>query len=231
MELVNKEKATKLIKPGILAALSQVPIISAFSTFYSEFVSSNWQERTEKTQEELINKFSKLDEQFEEKIRERSNFASLLGTAYQSALTDIEENKIPLYINSLINAIKNEDIDNTKVHIFLNFLKDFTLLHIQILTFFKAVHCGDYQLSLNSFGMVSKRELNADIIKTARPELIQDIDLFETIMDDLYSKNLITLNNLASIDTNYLRQGQGIYSKFTTPLGDEFLEFIDEYNR
>ena len=35
---------------------------------------------------------------------------------------------------TVINTIKNEDINNTKTHIFLNLLRDCTLLHIEILT-------------------------------------------------------------------------------------------------
>ena len=83
----------KIGKAGALALLSQIPIASAFSTFVNEFVNSQWQERIELWQKEVINKFSILDEKMQEIIEHQKNFASILATAQQNALTDIEEGK------------------------------------------------------------------------------------------------------------------------------------------
>ena len=48
-------------------------------------------------------------------------------------MSDIEEDKVGLYANAVINSIKNENIDNTKTHIFLNILKELSYLHLQVL--------------------------------------------------------------------------------------------------
>lgn len=228
MELLNKEQAQKLVKPSILALLSQVPVASAFSTFYSEFVNSSWQERVEKTQAELIQRLSKLDETFESKLRERSNFASLLGTAYQSALKDIDEDKIPLYINSLINAIDNETLDNTKIHIYLNFLSDFTLLHIKTLEYFSDRHDYIYDIRQDMCLMRQRthEEVIASLIQQSHAELVNDIDLFDTVINDLYTKGLLDLRGLSSINIETFGSQKPIM-KHTTSLGDSFLHFIE----
>lgn len=231
MQLINKEEATKLIKPGILAALSQVPIVSAFSTFYSEFVNSNWQEKEEKVQAEIIDKFSKLDEQFESKIRERTNFASLLGSTYQAALKDIDENKIPLYVNSLINAINDENIDNTKVHIFLNFLKDFTILHIKALSYFNKQHNFNNYNPMQSMCRErpqTREEYIITLIETDTKEFSNHTELLETILNDLYTKGLIQIAGLGKIEVPQM--GEKRIPKYSTFLGSEFLSFIEEYS-
>lgn len=228
---VIKKNSKKTLKALAIAALNLHPVSASFTTFFNEFVNSSWQERIEKTQEELFKKFTELDEEFENKIKERKNFASLLATAYQSALSDVEQDKIPLYINSLINAINNENIDNTKIHIFMNFLKDFTLLHVKVLKFFSSVQCKNTGLELNCFRPQTNEERNASIIRSTRPELISDINLFNVIMNDLYTKKLLQIKKLSDITPNNLQQEQGISVKFTTVLGDEFLTFIKEHDK
>lgn len=63
------------------------------------------------------------------------NFAQILANATQGAMSDKEENKVGLYVNTVINTIKNEDINDIKTYIFLNMSRNYTLLHIEILKF------------------------------------------------------------------------------------------------
>lgn len=228
MELLNKDNAKKLVKPSILAALSQVPIASAFSTFYSEFVNSNWQERVEKTQEELINKFSKLEEDFETKIKSKENFSSILGTAYQSALTDVDVNKIPIYINSLINIIDNESIDNSKVHIFLNIIKEFTVLHIETLEYFSTSHPDTYDIRMDlcRTNMPTYEEKVASIIEQTNKNLTKDLNLLNKVIFDLHNSGLIEISQLSDIKFNGFGRQQ--IPKFITTFGEELLKLIKE---
>ena len=68
-------------KMGALALLSQMPVVSAFSKFFEDYVNSNWQKRIELWKEETIKRLSKLDQDMEQKIRDMSNFANILATA------------------------------------------------------------------------------------------------------------------------------------------------------
>lgn len=106
----------KIGKNAALALLSQIPVASAFSKFFEDFVQDGWQERIDLWKEEVIKRLSQLDAEMEQKIRETTNFANILASAQREALEDIEEHKVALYANAVINAIQNESIDDTKKH-------------------------------------------------------------------------------------------------------------------
>ena len=100
-------EAKKIGKNAALALLSQVPVVSAFSKFFEDFVQDNWQERIDLWKEQIIARLAQLDSEVEQKIRETANFANILASAQRGALEDIEEDKVVLYANAVINAIAN----------------------------------------------------------------------------------------------------------------------------
>ena len=132
---MNKD-SKKIGKNIALAALSQIPVVSAFSKFIEDFVQDGWQERIYLWKEEVVKRLAQLDKEIEQKIRETSNFASILATAQRGALEDMEEDKVALYANAFINAIKNERMEDMKKHLFLNMLREFTSAHLKILHLF-----------------------------------------------------------------------------------------------
>ena len=219
----------KILKSLTVAGLSQVPIVSAFATFVEEYANLSWQERIEETQKTILEKVAEQDKQFEERIRSKSNFASILGTAYQSALTDVEKDKVPLYANAFINAISKETMGDAKIHIFLNSLRDFSILHIKVLRYFSSRHMETYSIQqhMNSFRMPSYDDMLVDMIRQANPEIVQDEYLFSTVMNDLHAKKLIKVPSLSELHTMGLTADKTI-NKMTTQLGDAFLEFIKD---
>ncbi len=219
----------KILKSLTVAGLSQVPIVSAFATFVEEYANLSWQERIEETQKTILEKVAEQDKQFEERIRSKSNFASILGTAYQSALTDVEKGKVPLYANAFINAINKETMEDAKIHIFLNSLRDFSILHIEVLRYFALRHMETYSIQqhMNSFRMPSYDDMLVDMIRQANPEIVQDKYLFSTVMNDLHAKKLIKVPSLSELHAMGLTADKTI-NKMTTQLGDEFLEFIKD---
>lgn len=210
---------------GVKTALSAIPYVSFFATFCNEFINSNWQDRIEKTQKEMFERLTKLDEEFEEKLRNKPNISSVVGSIYQSALSDIEEDKIPLYINSLINAINNENLDNTKLHIFINYLKEISLMHVLALTYFSQQHYDNTTPQMNAFRMPTQEEHIARIIGEISPELVKDINIFDTIINDLNRKGLIKIARLRDLEVSSIYK---LIPKQTTSLGDEFIKFFEE---
>ena len=221
--------AKKVLKSLAVAGLSQIPIASALSTFIGELANSSWQERREETEKIILEKISQQDKQFEEKIRSKSNFASILGTAYQSALTDVEGDKVPLYANALINAINDETLENAKIHIFLNLLRDFSILHIKVLQYFSTCHMENYRVQyyMNSLHMRSQEEMMVDMIRQSNSEIVEDVSLFSVIMNDLNAKRLLKVPSLSELHKVGLSINKTI-NKMTTQLGDEFLKFIKD---
>lgn len=223
----------KILKSLAVAGLSQIPIASAFSTFIGEYANSSWQERREETEKTILEKIAQQDKKFEERMRAKDNFASILGTAYNSAVADVEKDKVPLYANAFINAINDETLENAKLHIFLNLLRDFSILHIKVLQYFATCHMTSYTVQrhmnsfLNSFRMRSQEEVILDIIGQTDPDIVKDAYLFSTVMNDLHAKKLIKVPNLSELQSIGLTIDKTI-NKMTTQLGDEFLKFIKD---
>lgn len=210
-------------KMGALALLSQMPVISAFSKFFEDYVNSNWQKRIELWKEETIKRLSKLDQDMEQKIRDMSNFANILATAQRGALEDIEEDKVGLYANTVINSIKNENIDNTKTHIFLNILRELSYLHLQVLK------------EIQSFVPSSSFEMNQFEISAPKRRLLKQINqkfnnnsLISIIIKNLFEKNLIEVEHLVDMHMRGSIVNDEYLPQALSPLGQEFLQFIAE---
>ena len=107
------------------AVIHTNPITGFVQTIYDEYASRQWQQRREKWEEVFEEKLKDIQNDVDfQKIISIPNFAQILANATQGAMSDIEEDKVGLYVNTVINTIKNEDINNTKTHIFLNLLRD-----------------------------------------------------------------------------------------------------------
>ena len=101
------------------AVIHTNPITGFVQTIYDEYASRQWQQRREKWEEVFEEKLKDIQNDVDfQKIISIPNFAQILANATQGAMSDIEEDKVGLYVNTVINTIKNEDINNTKTHIF-----------------------------------------------------------------------------------------------------------------
>lgn len=202
----------KIGKNVALAVLSQFPVVSAFSKFCEDYVQDGWQERIDLWKEEVTKRLAQLDAEMEQKIRETSNFASILATAQRGALEDMEEDKVALYANAVINSIKNENIDDTKKHIFLNMLRDFTLWHIEILK--EIAQSKGPKIFVRANGIYSENHLLSDLRANYK-----DKELLEAIIKNLSEHHLIyaVSDKLGSTEPTMI-----------TDLGKEFLAFIAE---
>lgn len=202
----------KIGKNAALALLSQIPVASAFSKFFEDFVQDGWQERIDLWKEEVIKRLSQLDAEMEQKIRETTNFANILASAQREALEDIEEHKVALYANAVINAIKNESIDDTKKHIFLNILRDCTLLHIEVL---KEISKSKGPIvTIRPNGFHSENPLFLDLRMNYK-----DKELLEAVIKSLseYHLTYVAAGKIGATEPTII-----------TDLGKEFLAFIAE---
>lgn len=57
----------KIGKNTALALLSQVPVVSAFSKFFEDFVQDSWQKRIDLWKEEVVKRLAQLDAEMEQK--------------------------------------------------------------------------------------------------------------------------------------------------------------------
>lgn len=219
-------------KSLISTILSNTPVLSIAKDFWDEIVSSQLQERRDKVLKEVIERITNLEEK--DKIKEIPNFASILKTATRNAAEDVDENKIKYYVNSLVSVIKQENIDNIKIHIFLNSLKDCTLLHLEVLKYFK----DPYKFYKNKHLEMNVSEPNEIFIQDIEkdyPKIVENKDLFKIAINDLYNKSLLKIGNIEDIiyarplaNNNY---NSNVIEKQATNLGNEFLDFINFDNQ
>jgi len=190
------------------AVMHSNPITGLVQTIYDEYASRQWQQRREKWEEVFEEKLKDIQNDVDfQKIMSIPNFAQILANAAQGAMSDIEEDKVGLYVNTVINTIKNEDINNTKTHIFLNLLRDCTLLHIEILTeISKAKPPTSYNNSASNLLMDLRMKYKDD-------------EILEAILKNLSENHLIytALKTIGPTAPTIL-----------TDLGKEFLQFISE---
>lgn len=220
-----KENESKVLTTGrgiVKTLLSLTPPTAIFQTFYEEFVNQNWQNRREKWEEEFSERIRDLEDDIDlEKIKSIPNFASILASAQQGAMKDVDEEKVALYANFVINAIKSENPNNTKTHIFLNMLSKYSLAHIETLRYFNNPKkyyqlAKKYNIHAALRYQFSKREYD---------EYYQENEVEHLVIRDLLADDLIIKPVL---DYSILFASSQIPKPITTPIVSSFLDFIAE---
>lgn len=209
------------------AVMNSNPITGFVQTIYDEYASRQWQQRREKWEEVFEEKLKDIQNDVDFlKINSIPNFAQILANATQGAMSDIEEDKVGLYANAVINSIKNENIDNTKTHIFLNILKELSYLHLQVLK------------EIQSFVPSSSFEMNQFEISDTKSSLLKQINqkfnnnsLIPIIIKNLFEKNLIEVERNIEMEIRGKVRKEEYLPQSLSPLGQEFLQFISEQEK
>lgn len=198
------------------AIMHSNPVTSFFQTLYDEYVACQWQQRRNKWEEVFEEKLQNIKDAIDlTKIDSIPNFAQILLSAGQGAMSDIEEDKVVLYVNTVINSIKHENIDDAKKHIFLNMLRDFTIMHIKILKYI------NYNQIVTNYKQNTLRNINTCILDNLKSNY--DEKLLNLILLDFINLNLIDYDTIVDANT-----GTTYYPKSLSSLGKEFLVFINE---
>ncbi len=220
---MDKKEAKEIVKVLALSGLPLVlsPIGTALLTLANECFNSSAKTRQDEWMKTLAKRIDEQNESFAEKIKNAQNFASLFANAQNGALTDIESDKVGLYANAFINAIKNEKMEDTKKHIFLNMLREFTVLHIRILDSLKRFE--DEKINGRTFSAVDNKPAFFDNVS---PNIKNDV-FFRPIIKNFYDNELVYADR--SLDLNIGLDE--ITPTRLTPLGQEFLAFISEQDK
>ena len=222
---MNKEQMTKAT---ILGISSQIPIVSGIVEFFNTYFQEQSEARRDKVEEEFRKKLYYNDKELKEIqkwIKENpGNFAVFLN-GVKGAMEDISADKARYYANATFHAIKNESMDNVKVHIFLNLLRRYSVLHIMALQYFSKPHVRKRSHFQSNIGnMRTTEEFIADIIAEESPDLVKDIPLLNIIIKELFSDGLLEISTLENLHNMFL---QG-FNRCITELGEEFLVFIND---
>jgi len=199
--------------------LSVIPIGGPLVTYVWDAVKSHTlQKRMDEWKALIEDRLSSVEATLED-IGNNELFASAIIKATESALKTAERSKREY----LANAVKNTiyfSVDESKLMVFLDLVDKNTAWHLKVLDYFRDPSCGkknrvDEDVMLGSITMVMKKEL---------PEIFEDVSMLEKIVYDLQNDGLLKRGDFLYTTMS----PKGIMSSRTTPLGNEFLDYISK---
>ncbi len=219
---MNNKHLQKALSAG---TLSLIPGISSLQTAWDTYFQSQSEERHQQVEKEFLERLNNADEKLQqafEKINENpTNFAIFLQSI-KSAHEDISSDKIKMYINLLLNAVKAENKNDCIIQFYLNKLQKYSLLHLKLLQCFSTFH----KTNSPGYGM-NLYESDMDIImnefRKIDPYFNIDFHLLNAHISDLYNDKMINIQYLSDFHMPFKE-----IPKKTTSLGDDFLNFISE---
>lgn len=177
--------------------------------FFSNLAMIQWKLRREIWESEFTKRLDLL-----ENIKSIPNSASIFASYFQASMFDVEDDKVKNYVNATMNSILNEDITKTKIHIFLNILRDFTVSHIVLLK---------HILQLESEGKVSNEVFDEGTFPNEITKELRD-----NLLEDLYDYKLVDTRNSEKRQFDLAITAR-TFPKYVTKIGKEFLDFISEH--
>lgn len=146
-------------------------------------------------------------------------FVSTILHASQAAIRNHQQEKLEALRNAVLNVAigtaPNEDVQL----IFLNLIDSLTPWHLRILRFFQAPeqHGRAKRLTPDSWMMGAP----STVVEQYFPELKGRRDFYDLVVSDIHARGLFSIPDLHTT-----MSPQGMFTKRTTALGDEFLQFV-----
>lgn len=210
---MNKSNVIDIVEIAGKTVLSAIPVGGALITAVYDAVKGNvLSRRQEEWKKVLEERLSNLEDTLDD-IGNNELFTTALIKATEIAMRTAKEEK-RLYLANAVANTTRLDLNEEKLIVFLDLLDKYTVSHIKIINFFFKPSRFE-GVSSSSYMMGSPKTPLFDIY----PEL--DNDLFNKIYNDLYTDGMVNTKDL-----NCTMTGAGMIAKRTTPLGDEFLDFI-----
>lgn len=210
---MSKSNVLDIVEIAGKTVLSAIPVGGALITAVYDAVKGNvLSRRQEEWKKVLEERLSNLEDTLDN-IGNNELFTTALIKTTEIAMRTAKEEKRLYLANAVVNTT-SLDLNEEKLIVFLDLLDKYTISHIKIINFFFKPSRFE-GVSSSSYMMGSPKTPLFDIY----PEL--DNDLFNKIYNDLYTDGMVNTKDL-----NCTMTGAGIIAKRTTPLGDEFLDFI-----
>jgi hypothetical protein len=175
-----------------------------------------WLEQLAGAVEELQEKVSELTP---ESLSKKDAFVSTALRATEIAIRTHQQEKLEALRNAVVSAALPGAPGDTQQQIFLNHVDSLTPLHLQILDFFQAPQGWGqrHQITYPTWTMGAP----ATVLEHSMPSLAGQRGLYDQIVNDLEQRGLMTSGGLHTTMSS-----QGMFSRRTTPLGEQFLQFI-----
>lgn len=229
---VPEKNLEDLVYDLTIGGMGSIPFIgSTYSQLFAFLVQSPYEESLEAWRQEVTRelveqreKISDLSpEAFFRALQKNGNFFSIVMKATRIAIFEHQEEKREILKNVILNVAAGIDLEEDQQSIFLRFIEYLTPSHVDILR-----KQTDPMKVFRDDGL-TEEEIKAKgrsvgiggMWKQVFPEYIDNMDLYDLLLDDLKSRNLITVENT---------HVQGIdkpvkWGKLTI-IGGQFVDFI-----
>lgn len=224
MNKLEKTKSINVYAKEVIGKtlLSAIPIAGTLVTVLWDAVKEyNLTNRQKEWEDTIELRLSKIEKTVEE-VASNDFFVTTLMATSLIAIKTSEKAKRDYLANAVINSIE-DNINESKLIIFLNLVDKYTVWHINFLQFFKNPLGTD--IARQEFNRIGTMSSPSHLLQSVYPEF-KDInrEFMDKIVNDLISEGL-----LSSFSIHATMTSQGIVAKRTTQLGDDFLDFITEH--
>lgn len=172
----------------------------------------SWGQETAEALEELS---AKVDGLTPEKLQSNPAFITAVAHASQAVGRTHQEEKRRWLRNAVLNVAAERAPDDDLQLMFFNAVDEFTPWHVKVLDLFRDPTAKGVSPDTWSAGS------RVHVVDAHFPELRQRRDLVSAIVHDLHARGFLAVDNLATMVS-----GRGMVEKITTPMGDEFLDFV-----
>jgi len=212
---VPEKNLEDLVYDLTIGGMGSIPFIgSTYSQLFAFLVQSPYEESLEAWRQEVTRelveqreKISDLSpEAFFRTLQKNGNFFSIVMKATRIAIFEHQEEKREILKNVILNVAAGIDLDEDRQSIFLNIIEDLTPSHIALLR------------KDNEWLRGGTKEQWLDTY----PEYSHDKDLYNLLVEDLKSKNLIAIENIHVPGINEPVK----WGKKLTTIGKQFVDFI-----
>ena len=155
-----------------------------------------------------------------DELKDNDAFIDTIMQASQAAVRTANEEKREALKNAVLNAALPNAPDESKQQIFVNFVDQFTVWHLRILSLFADPNgwFADHEKEPPRWGLGGSL---SQILTTAFPELADQRGFYDVMGKDLFQRGLLNTDGFHTT-----MSGEGAMAKRTTALGDEFLSFV-----
>jgi hypothetical protein len=206
-------------------AIGMIPVVGSLaSEIFGLIVTPPLEKRRAEWMNEVAEKLKGLEAQQVisiEALKDDDQFLDVVLQATTLVLKTSDQEKIKAFKNALLHTAVGEAPNQTKTHLFLRQLDQFTTWHIRILKFI-----DDPKDWFKKAGIQPPNYISGSIsanLNTAFPELNGQNELIDVIWADLGTAGFHHTSGIRTMMT-----ADGALASRTTDLAKEFLDFISD---
>lgn len=205
-----------VVHAAVRAGLSAIPVLGGTAAeLFQLVIQPPLERRRVEWMAAVGEKLRELEEQGAnlEELAKNEEFISAVMQASSIALRTHQQEKLDALRNAVLNTAVGEAPDESLQHMFFHWVDSFSALHLRVLNVFQAPKADPGHIT---------GSLRA-VLEASIPELRNQRHIYDQIWKELFASGLVNTENLHAMMT-----GTGLAEKRTSPLGDAFLQFINE---